>query len=53
MYMYVPLWRYAYESSVLRGQRAALNPLGLELQVLGDRLLWVLGTEPRAATRAV
>lgn len=57
VYMYVHLWRYiylcAFESNVLRGQSTALNPLGLELQVLVNRLLWVLGTEPWAATRAV
>lgn len=35
-----------------RGQKRVLDPLELELRVLANWLMWVLGTEPRSSVRA-
>lgn len=47
------MWICAREHSPDRDQKRLLIPLQLELQVVGSRQTWVLGTEFRSPARAV
>lgn len=54
MFMYVSVCRNMHVSAdIHKGQKRALYPLGLELQLVLSHLMWVLGTKSRSSVRAV